>query len=374
MRYGLDRTARAEQQSTAGVDRLGAAGRPGERPEAASDSPGSSIEAQRLPGGCESSLSGEEGQRLYRQVRDLEPDESGTGNRVNRVDTSAGPAIVRRGLDQPTVTTLRRWMPENTAIAHARASGVRAPRILYAGTDPSTGREFTVMQYVRGRTLGFADPEMMNWLPDLLDQVQLMSAHRLPAGMNLDIPQWQQEIIQHADDAHRDQPLRRSRMNQLGIGTLSDYIRPDLNRSGEPTVFGHNDLYPPNLRLDDQGNLWILDWETAGPSDPLYNAGNFLHRMGAGVDESTRAQATDMWLDRISPSPSVDAGSTLDMYRTADDWRLATIFSETMPRTSSTPESFEWWVDWYDTRISRQPDWPDISKDELRTVLRGWTE
>lgn len=46
-----------------------------------------------------------------------------------------------------------------------------------------------------------------------------------------------------------------------------------------------------------------------------------------------------------------------------------------MPRSVATgDESFEWWVNWYDRRISRQPDWPDIPKDELRTVLRGWLE
>lgn len=367
IRYGLDRTTRSQAQCATEFDRLGARG------QANSDTAGRAATEDELPvstiweraSPCardRSELSGEEAQELYERVRYLEPDAAGTGNRVNLVDTRVGPAVVRRELDQPTVTLLKKWMPENAAIDHARASGVRTPRILYSGTDPSTGREFTIMQYVPGETRGFNDPETMNWLPDLLDQVQLMSSHPLPAGMNLDIPEWQQQMVLHADDAYRSlASAQRTRLDRLGIGPLSDYVQSDLSRAGEPTVFAHNDLYPSNLRLDDQGKLWILDWETAGPGDPLYNASLFLQRMGTDVDDMTRAQATDMWLDRISPAnTSVDTGETLDMYRTMEDWRAVTMYSETMPRTVSTdPNRFEGWVDWYDTRLSRNPEpWP----------------
>ncbi|SUD48591.1 transcriptional activator FtrA [Nocardia otitidiscaviarum] len=358
IRYGLDRTTRTEEQFAADLRGTDTPTPPDDR--------------------ARSGLSAAEAHQVYDQVRDLEPDAAGTGNRINIVDTTAGPAVVRRGVDHPRVTMLKKWMPENTAIAFARASGVRTPGILYSGTDPATGRTFTIMQYVPGETRGFNDPEMMNWLPDLLDQVQLMSAHRLPPGMNLDVPQWQRQMIQHADDAYRNlPPERHARLDQLGIGPLSDYVQPDLSRSGEPTVFAHNDLYPFNLRLDDQRNLWILDWETAGPGDPLYNANFFLHRMGADIDDATHAQATAMWLDRLPPATaSVDSGPVLAMYRTMEDWRGITMASETAPRAiSEDPSRLESWTDWYETRFVRNPEpWPDIPKDELRTILRGWAE
>ncbi|WP_280459633.1 aminoglycoside phosphotransferase family protein [Nocardia carnea] len=366
IRYGLDRTTRTQEQIAADLDRLG--GRHGDHDSGAAGPVGRG----------RSEISAAEARNLHEQVRGLPPDASGTGNRVNIVETSAGPAVVRRGLDQPRATMLKKWMPENAAITYARECGVRTPRILYSGTDPSTGRPFTIMQYVPGETRGFNDPEMMNWLPDLLDQVQLMSARSLPPGMNLDIPRWQQQMIQHADDAYRSlSPERHARLDQLGIGPLSDYVRPDLGRSGEPTVFAHNDLYPSNLRLDDRGDLWIFDWETAGPGDPLYNANFFLQRMGAHIDDATRVEATDMWLDRMPPSAaSVDSGPVLDMYRTMEDWRGITMTTETVPRfISEDPNRLDGWVDWYDTRFSRNPEpWPDIPKDELRTILRGWAE
>ncbi|MEU7764838.1 aminoglycoside phosphotransferase family protein [Nocardia sp. NPDC049190] len=384
VRDGLDRTTHGDEQSAAELDRLGSAGHAdrdngAERPAIEDGSPHSSIEAHTPHGGRDpSEISAEEARELCEQVRDREPDAAGTGNRVNLVDTTAGPAVVRRGLDQPTVTILKKWMPENAAINYAREVGVRTPKILYSGTDPSTGREFTIMQYVPGETRGFNDPELLNWLPDLLDQVQLMSSRPLPVGMNLDIPEWQQQMIRHADDTyHNLPPEQRSRLDRLGIGPLSDYIQPDLSRSGESTVFAHNDLYPSNLRLDDQGKLWIFDWETAGPGDPLYNAGFFLQRMGTGIDGATRAQATDMWLDRIMPAnSSVDTGAVLSTYRTMEDWRGVTVCAEIMPRVvSADPSRFEGWVDYYDTRLSRNPEpWPDIPKDELRMLLRQWVE
>ncbi|MGW4719036.1 hypothetical protein [Nocardia sp. NPDC004260] len=169
-----------------------------------------------------------EAQELYEQVRDREPDFAGTGNGVHRVDTSAGPAVVRSKLDNPVVTFVKKWMPENTAIEYAQECDVRTPRILYAGSDPSTGREFTIMQYVSGETRPFNDPELLHWLPDLLDQVQSIAAHPVPPGMEIDIPEWQRRVIQHADDAyHNLPPERRAKLEEIGIGPLSEHVQPE---------------------------------------------------------------------------------------------------------------------------------------------------
>ncbi|WP_459546279.1 aminoglycoside phosphotransferase family protein [Nocardia sp. X0981] len=357
MRYGLDRTTHCAGRSAAEIHRIGA--------------------AEHAPRGRRdrSEVSAEEARERYAQVLNREPDAAGTGNRVNLVETTAGPAVIRFAVERPAVTMLKKWMPENTAIRYALACGVRTPEILYAGKDLSTGREFTLMRYVPGVTRETDDPELLNWLPDLLDQVQLLSSRPLPSGMDLDIPEWQRQMIQHADDAfHNLPPEHRSRLDRLGIGPLSHYIQPDLSRAGEPTVFAHNDLYYGNLRLDDRGKLWMLDWETAGPGDPLYNAGLFLARMSSDVDDVARARATDMWLERIMPAnSSVDTGATLGMYQRLEDWRQMTMYTgELMPRQiSADPGRADGWADWYHSQMSRHPEfWPDVSKDELRATLR----
>ncbi|MEU7769592.1 phosphotransferase, partial [Nocardia sp. NPDC049190] len=322
----------------------------------------------------------EEAQELYEQVRDREPNFAGTGNRVHLVDTSAGPAVVRSKKEQPLVIFLKKWMPENTAIEDARECGVRTPKILYAGVDPATGTDFTIMEYIPGRTPDFNDPEVMNWLPDLLDQVQLMSSHSVPAGMELDIPGWQQQMIQHADDAYHNLPQDQlSRLRQLGIGPLLEYIRPDLSRAGEPVVFAHNDLWPPNLRLDDHGKLWILDWELAGPSDPLFNAAFSLERLSL-PDEATRARATEMWIERVSPAnPAVDTEAVLRMYGAMREWRKMVMYVEPTPRSvAEDPSRLEERVNWYHQSLSRlsrlSETEPGISRDELQTLLLRWAE
>ncbi|WP_227999536.1 phosphotransferase family protein [Nocardia australiensis] len=377
VRDGLGRATHEDEQLARKLDKIGPAAHTDRDPAAEDGFLDSSIDDQMHRNGRHRfELSPEEAQELYEQARDREPDFAGTGNRVNLVDTSSGPAVVRFKKEQPTVTFLKKWMPENTAIEYARECDVRTPKILYAGVDPSTGREFTIMQYIPGETRAFDDPELMNWLPDLLDQVQSMSSHPLPEGMELDIPGWQQQMIQHADDAYHNLPQDQlSRLEELGIGPLSDYVQPDHSRSGEPVVFAHNDLYPQNLRLDDQGKLWIFDWETAGPSDPLYNAAFFLERV-TWPDEATRARAIEMWIERTSPvNPAVDTEASLSMYRRIEDWRGAVMCAETMPRSvAADPSRFENWVDWYHKRFSRNSDWPDISRDELHALLRGWAE
>ncbi|MFI6315378.1 phosphotransferase family protein [Nocardia fusca] len=253
---------------------------------------------------------------------------------------------------------------------------MRTPRLLYAGTDPATGTDFMVMQYVPGETHGFDDPELMNWLPDLLDQVKLIASHPLPAELAMDIPTWQRQMIQHADNAyHNLTPEHRARLDQLGLGPLSDYVQPDLSRAGEPTFFGHNDLFMGNLQFDPQKKPWILDWACAGPSDPLYDAGFFLERALSSASE-TVGPATDMWLDRVPlANPDVDAKAVLRTYQAMEDWRGMAMVAAKVPRTiAEDPGKLDDWTLFYNHRLSRHPEppWPSVPRDEMADMLRGW--
>ncbi len=281
---GLDRTTRVGEQSAADIDRAGSAQRdraavpaetgahvrePARGPDstAGTRSTNTFSENRTHPDGRDRfEISSEEARELFERVRDREPEFAGAANGVIRVDTSAGPAVVRFETARPIETFVKHWLPETTAIRYGSECGVRTPRLLYAGTDSATGKDFMVMQYVPGETHGFDDPELMNWLPDLLDQVKLIAAHPLPAEMAMDIPTWQRQMIQHADNAyHNLTPEHRARLDQLGLGPLSDYVRPDLSRAGEPTYFAHNDLYPGNLQFDEQKNCGFSIGHAPGP-------------------------------------------------------------------------------------------------------------
>ncbi|MEV0106254.1 phosphotransferase [Nocardia sp. NPDC050799] len=320
-------------------------------------------------------ISLEEAQELCDQVRDRKPDFAGTGNRVHLIDTSSGPAVMRSNKDEPTVTFMKKWMPENTAIAYGRDHGMRTPRVLHAGVDSVTGRAFTIMQPIPGRTLKVDDPELMSCLPEILDQVHPMSPRPVPKGMEMDIPEWQRQMIQHADDEyHRLPPDRRAKLDELGLGPLSEYVRPDRSRFGEPVVFGHNDMYPGNVNLDARNGkmeVWLFDLENAGPSDSIYDGAFFLDR--SLNDETVRAQATAMWAERISSvNPAVDAEAALRMYRDIQDWRVMAMSPDVMPGVTD-PGQYEKFVDLYHKRLSRHSEpWPNFSREELSAVFRGW--
>ncbi|MEV0365911.1 aminoglycoside phosphotransferase family protein [Nocardia fusca] len=393
IRSGLDHTSRAGQQSTAEINRAGsaqgdrAAVRPGtgahvQEPARGSDSTAGtrstntfSEDRTHADGRDRFEISSDEARELYERVRDREPDFAGTGNSVIRVETSAGPAVVRFETGRSIETFVKHWLPEATAIRYGNECGVRTPRLLYAGTDPATGKDFMVMQYVPGQTRGNEDPELMNWLPDLLGQVKSIAARPLPAELAMDIPTWQRQMIQHADNAyHNLTPEHRARLDQLGLGPLSDYLRPDLSRAGEPTFFGHNDLYMGNLQFDPQGKPWILDWSCAGPSDPLYDAEFFLDRT-LPPDHENLGPATDMWLDRLPlANPDVDAKAVIRTYRDLHDWREMAMVAAKVPRTiAEDPSKLDHWTFFYNLRLSRHSaPWPNLSRDEVTDMLRGW--
>ena len=53
---------------------------------------------------------------------------------------------------------------------------------------------------------------------------------------------------------------------------LADRI--ERRRNGAPLRPCHNDLLNANF-IDDEGRLWIVDWEYAGMGDPFFDLGNF---------------------------------------------------------------------------------------------------
>jgi thiamine kinase-like enzyme len=49
-------------------------------------------------------------------------------------------------------------------------------------------------------------------------------------------------------------------------------------------VFGHNDLLPSNL-IDDGERLWLIDWDYAGFSPPLFDLANLATNSSLEPDE-----------------------------------------------------------------------------------------
>ncbi|MFI7671969.1 amidase family protein [Nocardia sp. NPDC049526] len=354
----------------------------GTRPQDTTDSPVSaSPEQPKAPGPGNGrppfEISQEEAQRLCDQVRDREPDFEGLTSEIYLVHTSSGLAVIRLGKEPPKVNFLKKWMPENTAREYARAGGVRAPKTLYNGLDRSTGREFTIMQYIPGKMPTFNGSDLPDWFFDLLDQVQLTSTLPLPPGMDgIDIPEWQRQMIEHADKEYHNLPQHLlSKLREIGIEPLSNFIQPDRSRSGEKTGFNHNDACRPNLVLY-RNKVWTLDWDLAGPSDPLWNVQFFFERAIVSLpDEADRARAAAIWIERISyENPAVDIKAVFTTYGRFEAWRKMMLeFEEMLESIATEPSRFGYWVDFYHEWLSIiSAPRPGISREELSARFRRW--
>jgi thiamine kinase-like enzyme len=58
------------------------------------------------------------------------------------------------------------------------------------------------------------------------------------------------------------------------VGTLDGFVR-----SWRPTHAAHNDFYDDQVLVSPDARLFLVDFEEAGPGDPLLDIGNFLAHM-----------------------------------------------------------------------------------------------
>ncbi|WP_433711071.1 hypothetical protein ACQP2U_33140 [Nocardia sp. CA-084685] len=222
----------------------------------------------------------------------------------------------------------------------------------------------------------FNGSDLPDWFFDLLDQVQLTSTLPLPPGMKeIDIPEWQRQMIEHADEQYHNLPQHLLSKLRNIVRPLSNYIQPDLSRSGEQTGFNHNDVYRPNLVLY-RNEVWTLDWDLAGPSDPLWNVQFFFERAIVSLpDEADRARAAAIWIERISyENPAVDIKAVFTTYGRFEAWRKIMLHFEQMLESIATePSRFEYWADCYHEWLSiLSAPRPSISREELSAQFRRW--
>jgi thiamine kinase-like enzyme len=85
-----------------------------------------------------------------------------------------------------------------------------------------------------------------------------------------------------------------------------------------PLIFGHNDLLPANI-LDDDGRLWLIDFEYAGFSTPLFDLAGAASN--SGMDEAQAMELLETYFD-CTPDPA--------LLRAFDAMRCAALLRETL--------------------------------------------
>ena len=78
-----------------------------------------------------------------------------------------------------------------------------------------------------------------------------------------------------------DQGLAFAREHHTPLPPFIDQVQTEMQqietafqRAPLSLVASHNDLLPANFLLDNDGRIWLLDWEYAGWGDPFFDLGN----------------------------------------------------------------------------------------------------
>ena len=168
--------------------------------------------------------------------------------------------VVRIGEDIPVHGVYR--VNELASARAAHSAGI-SPEIVHA--EPGA----LVMRWVDGRTLEPADVREAANLDRIVDTVR--RCHReIPQHFRGATPMFW--VFQVVRDYARTLREGGSRM----AGRLDELLEraAHLESVAGPVeiVFGHNDLHAANF-IDDGDRIWLVDWEYAGFTSPLYDLG-----------------------------------------------------------------------------------------------------
>lgn len=209
---------------------------------------------------------------------------SGGITNTNFVVTDQGRTyVVRIGTDIP-VHHILRWH-ELAASRAAHAAGI-SPAVVHA--EPGA----LVLDFIEGRTLTPEDVRERRNLGPIVDLVR--RAHR-------DIPRhlrgptlmfWVFHVL-------RDYAASLRAGGSRMVAELPQLLEraERLERAVGPVdlVFGHNDLLAANF-LDDGRRLWLVDWDYAGWTSPLFDLGGLASN--SELDEASRLWLLETYFER----------------------------------------------------------------------------
>jgi thiamine kinase len=182
----------------------------------------------------------------------------GTVNASFRVDTSAGRFVVR--LHDALAKTLGANHQREAELHAAAAAAGLAPALVHI--DPE--HRFMVMEFVPGPVWSAQDFGR----PDRLMRLgaALYSLHSVvpPAVAPFDIPA---VLASHHERLAAAAPDERGWLAKLM--RRADAALAESGTHGRPKVLVHNDLYHSNLIGEER--LYLLDWEYAAVTDPLFD-------------------------------------------------------------------------------------------------------
>ncbi len=235
---------------------------------------------------------------------DWEPLKGGLSNESVTVTDAGRKVVVRFGRDFPFhhVSREREIMSTRAAVAAGFA-----PELIHA--EPGV----MVSAFIEGRT--FEAPDVagdIDRIADLMKRFHQEMPHHV-SGPGLAF--WVFHVIR---DYARTLEAGGSRM----AGRLPEYLAlaEALERAQVPLpiVFGHHDMLPANL-IDDGDRLWLIDYEYAGFSTPMFDLAGIASNAGFTPEQS------EALLARYSGSPPEQ-----DLIRSHAAMECASLLRESM--------------------------------------------
>lgn len=211
----------------------------------------------------------------------------GLSNEIWKVTDAAGQHVVRFGKDYPFHHVNRASEAQVSRAAHAAGF---APAVEYVAPG------VLVTAFVTGRTLTAAD---LRDDPARVGKLLCNFHSQMPAHITGQATLfWVFHVIR---DYARTLSLGHSRYvaalpYYLALSQLLEAAQIPL-----PLIFGHHDLLPANL-LDDGHQLWLIDYEYAGFSTPMFDLAGVA--ANAGMDAGQSQTLLHSYF-RAAPTPAL---------------------------------------------------------------------
>jgi hypothetical protein len=125
----------------------------------------------------------------------------------------------------------------------------------------------------------------------------------------------------------------------LGIGgEVFKRLRVSVSgMTARPFTLLHGDLHRDNLIVDDEGELWVIDWELAMFGDPLYDLATHLYLMRYPQDQARRL--VYRWVEVVEAMRSGSAaGFEDDLPRIVDFKAAQSVFTDVIRLASDMPD------------------------------------
>jgi thiamine kinase-like enzyme len=205
------------------------------------------------------------------------PLRGGISNESWVVTDSTGKHVVRFGHDFPF-----HHVDRSREVMTAQAAGEAgfAPALLHSAPG------VMVTRYLGAKTYGPLDVQV-----NLLDIAALLRRFHRAMPQHVHGPGfffWPFHVVRdYARTLKRDHSRMTPQLPRyLALATALEAVQVPL-----PIVFAHNDLLPANI-LDDGARLWLIDFEYAGFSTPLFDLAGLSSNAGFGPDATEELLGT----------------------------------------------------------------------------------